>query len=154
MFIFKDLLETVKEFDSQQIILCILLFTSIIAPGFMLIYLYEYHLFMESGILKLLLFSICLSAPIFLFNMFITIIGYKSRNKTLDKDKPFDLLFDTAIITSLIFFILILIYGYLLNKPFQIFLLYLITIELFCLGLELFILMYEKIISWFKKRKK
>jgi len=72
---FKGLYDALK--DIPRFILFLQIFIATICPGFLIVFLYKSNLFMGLDIIKLTLFSISLSLPVFLLNAIIYSLGYK-----------------------------------------------------------------------------
>jgi len=78
----KDVIDSVKNLDNRWVINYVGLFFSTIAPGMLIIYLYKPVMFVQLETIKLILFSLSLSLPLWLVNMFI--LGPPGKREQLD----------------------------------------------------------------------
>jgi len=61
--------EDLKNLNRNQTLTTIFGFLGVLAPGFLIIYLYKPDLFLSLDTIKLLIFAVSLSGPIFVINM-------------------------------------------------------------------------------------
>jgi hypothetical protein len=78
----KTVFELFKELDVNSFFIVLFMLIAMICPGILIIYLYNNQLFITLNIIKLILLSISISSPVFLFNF---IINYFIAHRLLNK---------------------------------------------------------------------
>ncbi len=70
-----SLVSDVKSMNEHQVVTFFALFLSLVAPGLLTVYLFLPDKFETLDTLKLILFSVSLSIPLFSLNIFLSLIG-------------------------------------------------------------------------------
>jgi hypothetical protein len=67
-----SIIEDIKSIEVEHFAAYTLIFLSLVAPGFLIIYLFKTQLFVSFGAFKLIVFSVALSLPLPTLNTFIS----------------------------------------------------------------------------------
>lgn len=140
----KNIIEDIKKLESYHLIVGILGFVSIVAPGVCVICLFKPSLIMELDVFKLLLLSASITTPVLTLNFFIVAVHTTQRNNTGPSSlivwhKASHLLVALIILSIVCYPVLLVTYFYGLSlKTFVISFILLDMLMLLLLSLDLF----------------
>lgn len=121
------MLEEIKSLSWNQTLGAIFAFLGLIAPGFLLLYLFKPELISSLETIKVLLFSLSLCMPLFVFNLAIAFTIEKHG-----EEDPFHVSAIALYMSSVAAYVAIL-FSYLANLTFKQFLLAILATEIIVL---------------------
>ncbi|MEK0337501.1 MAG: hypothetical protein QQN41_08725 [Nitrosopumilus sp.] len=151
-----NLIESIKKCSPFDFVFIFLGFLGLLAPGFLVLYLYKPTLIEDLGTVKLFVFSFCLTSPVFILNAITVILlhlaGESDQAQTTDKGKNDELQLVFLECTSVTFaaFYVLLVIAYLFKLNFKTFLITMIVLEL---GFLIFGISYCAICGMKRKKK-
>lgn len=119
-----ELVSQIKHLKSKDIAFAFGFFLAVLAPGFLTLYQFKPEVVSEYATVKLIIFSVAITLPIFAFNLTITGM-YSTENLHMDQTIPW---ITSSLITTFSFYSSILI-TYILNLKFMHFLIPLLIIN-------------------------